>query len=526
MPRADPTRSDYSASKHLLRNLDDAAELRRNPLVRDYFGVQPAGATRARQSAGDRAALGRIRYDVRAALARCGEFAAGATHETLARMHAAVLLCDVDDRPAPAVAAELGLSERQLRRERRNAHEAFARALRATGGEPPPRAAVCDVAAVRIAEAVELHELGQGALAQSVFASVARNAPAIGQRIEALCLAAEAEFDALRHDAAAAHLDAARKLAARHAGDVDVGTLRAADEHIDFIAWLLRWQTATCAGLAAQPPLALVPAGHDRARDERRRALLVRASAAYALQRWEVGDGMRGRDVAQRALELLPALHAGRTKERLAVLMADAQLYGWSAPLGADRHRFRAVEELAAARGHVHAMLLARAERITGETVIGPGAVGRVFDDVIRPFGAVQRRTMARTFAGTALTVAQCEADLCDRLASAQLAESVMPARSMCALTTRVERVGIAAAAHRYDEARGIAEALYADAVSAGNGRLRGGAARCLASVAWACRRHGEARRYAAEALSLTERYGCTEALTRTRIVARRIGVA
>ncbi|MDB5073777.1 MAG: hypothetical protein JWM87_4888, partial [Candidatus Eremiobacteraeota bacterium] len=44
MPRADPTRSAYCASRHLLRNLDDAAELRRNPLVRACFG--PAAARR------------------------------------------------------------------------------------------------------------------------------------------------------------------------------------------------------------------------------------------------------------------------------------------------------------------------------------------------------------------------------------------------------------------------------------------------------------------------------------------------
>jgi hypothetical protein len=521
MPRADPTRSDYCASKHLLRNLDDANELRRNPLVQGYFA-----APHRRDAAADGAALERVRDDVRASLARCGEHVRGCAHETLGRMHAALLRCDVEDRPAPAVAAELGLSERQLRRERRVAHDAFSRAFRATIRERAPApATVCDLAAVRIAEAVELHELGQGVLAQSVFASIAANAPAPERRIEALCLAAEAEFDALRHDAAAAHLDAARKLTARYAGALSDDALRAADEHVDFIAWSLRWQTTACAGLATQPPLALAAAGDDRARDEPRRALLARALAAYATQRWEVGDGERGRSVEQRALRLVPALHRGRTKERLAVMMAGAHLHGLSAAPGGDRERFRAVEELAASRGHVHILLAARGERVVAEAGTAPDGAGRVFHEAMLPFGPVERRTMARAFAWVAHALTHRESDPHDCLAGARLAESIVPARSVCGLGARYARVRLAVAARRYDEARDVAEAAYADAVAVGNGRLRGGAARGLATVALGCRRYGEARRYIAEALALTERYGSAEALARTRAIALRIGI-
>ena len=204
------------------------------------------------------------------------------------------------------------------------------------------------MATVRLAEAVELHELGQGVVAQSELASVAAGANSAALRIEAFCLAAELEFDALRHGAAAAHLAAARTLMVRHADHLDDDDERAADEHIDFVAWLLRWQTAVSAGLSTQPPIVLATPVDARGYPERRRALFVRSAAAYALQRWEVGDGAKGYAAVVRGWEVMSTLDAARAKERLALMTSDAQLYGLHAPRGADRHRFRIVERLAA----------------------------------------------------------------------------------------------------------------------------------------------------------------------------------
>ena len=44
-------------------------------------------------------------------------------------------------------------------------------------------------------------------------------------------------------------------------------------------------------------------------------------------------------------------------------------------------------------------------------------------------------------------------------------------------------------------------------------------------AIALGCRRRSEAQRYIREALSLTERYGSTEALARANALARRLGV-
>ncbi|HEY0382847.1 MAG TPA: hypothetical protein VGC72_11685 [Candidatus Elarobacter sp.] len=526
MPRADPTRSDYCASRHLLRNLDAAAELRRNPLVRDYFPfMQPAQRAPRRNLPGDHAALGRICDDVRAALAGLSEHAGDAMHVNLGRMHAVLLRCEIDDSPPFEVAAEIGLSERQLRRERRAAHEAFVQAFRGLDRALPATATVCDVATVRLAEAVELHELGHGFVAQSAFRSIAAAAPA-GRRIEALCLAAEAEFDALRHAEAAAHLDAARTVMVRQARELDDDGARAADEHVDFVAWLLRWQTAASAGLGTQPPLVLMPCGDDRARSESRRALFVRAAAAYASQRWEVGDGKRGCGAVRRGLAVLPTLHPARTKEQLALMTADAQMYGFHAARGEDRMHFARIEELAAAHGHVHVMLAARADRIAGEAASGPGECGPIFDGIIRAFHAADRRTMARAFTTSAIAVSQCESNPEDALASAHLVEKLVPSRSAAGLMARCQRAYAAAAAHRYAEAREHAQAVYSDAEFVGNARIRGGAARALASAALGCRRRGEAQRYIREALSLIERHGSPEALARANALARRLDVA
>jgi hypothetical protein len=525
MPRADPTRSDYCASRHLLRNLGDAAELARNPLARPYFSSD-VNDTPRRDADADRHVLDGIRDDVRRALARCSEFTRGGTHVALGRMHAALLRCDIDDAPLPAVAAELGLSERQLRRERRAAHAAFAGAFRTVHREAGPPATACDVVTVRLAEAVELHELGQGAVAQSELASIASGADSPARRIEALCLAAELELDALRHTAAAAHLAEARTIAVLHARCLDDDAARAADEHLEFVAWLVRWLAGTCAGLTARPPIVLAAPGDVRAHAERRRALFVRAAAAYATQRWEVGDGVNGCAAAARGWNVMSTLGAARTKERLALMMADAHLYGLHAPRGADRHHFHTVERLAAAHGHVHSLLLARAQRIAGAAAVGPGASDRICEPILGPFGAGDRRSMARAFASAAGIAAGCESNDRDAVESAKLAERTVPLRSAPGLMARHIRAHVALEARRYEEAAPLMQSVYADAKLAGNGRVLGAAARSLSAIALGCRRRAEAQRYIREALSLGERFASPHALARTHALARRLDVA
>jgi hypothetical protein len=522
MPRADPTRSDYCATRHLLRNLDNAVELRRNPLVRTYFQSTP----RRRNAAEDHTALEQIRDDVRVALSRFSEFVPDGAYIALGRMHAALLRCDIDDQPLPAVAAELGLSERQLRRERQAAHDAFARAFRTLRRKGVAPTTVGDVTTLRLAEAVELHELGQDSIAQSAFASIASSAANPAQRIEALCLAAELELDALRHAAAAAHLAAARVLVIRHACELDNDVARTADEHVEYVAWLLRWQAATCTGLTEQPPIVLATWDSVRARSEGHRALFVRVAAAYAAQRWEVGDGANGRAAVARGWAVMSTLDGARIKERLALMMADAYLYGLQASRGADRHRFRIVERLAASRGHVRSFLAARAERIAGAAAAGPMGSARISEAILQPFGVGERRRMARAFGRAAEIAAGSESNRRNAGEAAKLAEGTFPARSTLAMMARHIRATLAIDARRYDEAALLIQSVYSDAELVGNGRVLAAAARSLSAIALGCRRRAEAQGYIRQALSLSEHFASPEAFARTCALARRLNVA
>ena len=525
MPRADPTRSDYCASRHLLRNLDSAAELRRNPLVREYFSSVP-DRPHGRPSGLDRIALEGICDDVRVALARCSEFARECTHVALARMHAALLRCDIDDQPMPTVAAELGLSERQLRRERQAAHAAFARAFRTVRHQRITPATVCDVASVRLAEAVTLHELGQGTIAQSALASIASGAVDPAQRIEAVCIAAELEFDALRHGAAADHLDVARSLVVRCARELDDDAACTADEHVEFVAWLLRWHTATCTGLTAPAPVILRGRCDARTRSERARALFARAAAAYGEQRWEVGDGANGRTAVARGWDVMSTLDRGRVKERLALMMTDAHVFGFFAQRGADRHRFRVIERRAAAHGHVRTHLFARAERIASETAAAPVKTARISGPILQPFGAGERRSLARAFALAAESAAGLESNQRQVVELSKLVASLLPPRSAGGLNARYLLANTVIAARRFDEAEPLAQAIYSDAKAAGNHRVLAAAARALSVIAAGCRRRTEARRYILESLTLGERFSSPAALELTMGFARRLDVA
>ncbi|HYW55093.1 MAG TPA: hypothetical protein VE826_14065, partial [Dongiaceae bacterium] len=413
MPRADPTRSSYCASRHLLRNLDDPAELRRNPLVRACF-APPAGRPDA-ESAG---ALDRVRGLVHASLTRCRERApAGRFRTGVARMHAALLRCEIDKQPLSVVAAEMGLSDRQVRRERRAAHDAFLRAFRRSASDAPPAASVDDTAALRLIEAAELHELGQSALATSACETLAASAPRLERRIEALCLAAEIELDAARYAAASVRIAEANAMLTQRTGEMRKAPRATAAQRIDLIAWSLRCATGAAGGLATPPPLALCEARVEHEPDEERRALLVRALCAHAQQRCSAGDAARAEDSVARAHELAASLDRARTKERLAVLLAGARLASLRGEAGV-RERFLALEEIAARRGHARTRLLARAERIAAElTPLGGGE--RALERILGPFDAGARRAMPLAVAAAACAAVPAERDPRDALAAA-----------------------------------------------------------------------------------------------------------
>jgi hypothetical protein len=513
MPRADPTRSSYCATRHLLRNLDDAAELRRNPLVRSCFGTA--------RDAEHGPVLARVRGLVHASLARCHDRSDARARTRIGRMHAALLRCDIDRHPLAAVAAELGLSDRQVRRERRAAHDAFLHAFR-DAAAAPAAAMVCDTAALRIAQTEELHELGQSALALAACEEFAGCAERPARRIQALCLAAEIEVDGARYDRARLRLAEAATILTQCAADFESTERAVAVERIDFGAWSLRRASGESGGLAAPPPLALAQPNPLAEQDEARRALLVRALAAYTAQRWEVGDVRRGGAATRLARQLLPTLDPARTRDRIAVMLAETRMLGLTG-LFDDYQHLLAIEGLAAARGHVRTLLIVRADRINIELVTRTG--DRVFERIVDGIDTAQRRAMPHALAFAACAAAECERDVSAARAALDLVERLLPPRSALALIARGTRVTIARRESRYEDARLLAHVLRDDAEAAGNARVRGGAERHLAAIAVAQRRRSDAQRHVSTALSLLERYGTPVGLAETHRIARGLAI-
>ncbi len=192
-------RSDYCAGRHLLRHLSDARALRRNPLARRWIGPDHTDAN----------LLASVGGAVRRALAAMdGE--AGERRWRTARHTVILLRMDVGAEAADAVAGDLGLSERQLRRERSTAHARFLTALRRL---EPSGAQVCErTADLQIDHASRLADSGEATSALAILDDVARRAGESTARCRALVRAANVEMDLHRLDCAKTHLSDARRL--------------------------------------------------------------------------------------------------------------------------------------------------------------------------------------------------------------------------------------------------------------------------------------------------------------------------
>jgi len=208
MPRPDPSRSDYCATRHLLRHHANPSELRRNPLARRLAHV-PNGddATRA----------------VWRAVARAFEHMDGdaADRRWRTARHTIILLrMDVAREESASVARDLGISERQLRRERRTAHRRFFSALlRAV----PQTVAVLDSSSsVQLQRAERLADSGEPESALAILDDVARKAGDAAVRCRALLRAAGVETEVHRLDVAGRRIDDAQRLLRENGVERDV----------------------------------------------------------------------------------------------------------------------------------------------------------------------------------------------------------------------------------------------------------------------------------------------------------------
>ena len=305
---------------------------------------------------------------------------------------------------------------------------------------------------------------------------------------------------------------------------MDESERTALDEHIEFLEWSLRWQYGTGGGVAMRPPSIVIKPNNDEV--DFRRALRIRALAAFAAQRWDVGDVPQGRQAVRVARRLLPSLRTPSIKECLAVMQVEAQL---SALRGTIIDRgyplLLAVEGLAAAAGHLRPLITARAARLS-IAVERSATANRTFDDIFGDLATTERASMRRTLAHVACIAAQWERDPRRAMRAADLADGLMPPGSPTALLLRSMRAQCAIGSRRHAEARPIAEAVRSDAAWLGNPRLRGAAERDLAAIAVALGHQRDARRLIRDAMPVLERYGSRIALEDASETARRVGVA
>ncbi len=267
MARSDPTRSDYCATRHLLRHLRHARELRRNPLAHDAFAAVHGDA-----------ALGAIASRVYAALRSMD--ARWPTARQHARYCALLMRVDVQRHDPARVASDLGLSTRQFHRERRVAHERFFEAYRAT--LPSALDGVPSLPHELVVHAAGLADSGEIASASALLDDVARNADA-ADRCAALVQLAEIDAWTHRLDRARAGVRAARDILL----EIPAGEPRYEDLHDAYAALALLLQWFECGPSAVRA----------RNGDERAAALpgpretFVRAAAA--LRSGEAADASR-----------------------------------------------------------------------------------------------------------------------------------------------------------------------------------------------------------------------------------------
>src|SRR5579862_277225 len=173
MARANPARSPYAATRHLLRHLRNVRELRRNPLARDEFAARTIDEAQ-------RAVVARV---------------------------------DAERHDPRRVATDLGLSTRQFYRERRRAHEAFYTAYRAGAR----RAASVEDGFARqlLARAASLADSGETASATAISEDVLASGGDPGIACDALLELADTHVWTHRFDRARVELADCNAIVAR-----------------------------------------------------------------------------------------------------------------------------------------------------------------------------------------------------------------------------------------------------------------------------------------------------------------------
>ncbi len=190
MPRANPSASFPVAVRHLFRHLDEPLELRRNPLVAEYF-ARPSSAASAET---DLDALFRIRSAISDGAARCEreEREAGREHRArkVARIFEQFYVRGASYREG---ARALGLSIQQYFREKRSLCLRIAGILSQRSCDDSSPSLWGGVVEARLEIAERRAAIGDFSGALHVYAEIATQTSSTAAAVRALCLTAAVE---------------------------------------------------------------------------------------------------------------------------------------------------------------------------------------------------------------------------------------------------------------------------------------------------------------------------------------------
>jgi tetratricopeptide (TPR) repeat protein len=175
-----------AAVRHLLRHIDDARALRRNPLVAAFFGKQDDRRL-------DRAALRHIRAIVQRVIDELSSEAANCPREaeSLRRQAAIISRCDLAGEPHQRVTADLGLERRQFYRERQRARARIETALRHSVPAAQRQLTALDRYALSLTHARSLRASGQHARAAQILQETWRESTDARRKLESGSLLVE-----------------------------------------------------------------------------------------------------------------------------------------------------------------------------------------------------------------------------------------------------------------------------------------------------------------------------------------------
>ena len=206
------------SAKHLFRYLQNAGQLRRNPIVRRFFDDPTVGGFGA---ARDRAVLARIHQLIREAADyyRDTDLRAGEPNRAL-RQHAIVMQQCLGGASVPVVAADLGISANLCYRERaRICRRIVSRLLSCSGAPALQYFPDIDPFDIQVERVVRIATCGETAASLYACGALIQAAESLEQRLQALCVSASVHLHFGNANRARRALDEAKRSSRRGGSD-------------------------------------------------------------------------------------------------------------------------------------------------------------------------------------------------------------------------------------------------------------------------------------------------------------------